>query len=161
MITLARLVSTASFVMTITCAGCSESQPRAQPDAARASSTTPKAGQTAMQIYYLEIVTKEVDAVCASYAAANGVQFGKPDAGLGNARTAPMPGGGLIGVRAPMRETEEPVVRPYWLVDDIEAAVAAAVKAGGVIAHPPMKIPGHGTFAIWLQGGIDHGFWQK
>jgi uncharacterized protein len=53
------------------------------------------------------------------------------------------------------------VVRPYWLVDDIEAAVAAAVKAGGVIAHPPMKIPGHGTFAIWIQGGIDHGFWQK
>ena len=114
-----------------------------------------------MQIYYLEIVTKEVDAVCAAYTAANGVQFGKPDAGLGNARTAPMPGGGLIGVRAPLRETEEPVVRPYWLVDDIEAAVAAAVKAGGVIAHPPMKIPGHGTFAIWIQGGIDHGFWQK
>ena len=56
-----------------------------------------------MQIYYLEIVTKEVDAVCAAYAAANGVQFGKPDAGLGNARTAPMPGGGQIGVRAPLR----------------------------------------------------------
>ena len=114
-----------------------------------------------MQIYYLEIVTKEVDAVCAAYTAANGVQFGEPDAGLGNARTAPMPGGGLVGVRAPLRETEQPVVRPYLLVDDIEAAVAAAVKAGGVIAHPPMKIPGHGTFAIWIQGGIDHGFWQK
>ncbi len=114
-----------------------------------------------MQIYYLEIVTKEVDAVCAAYAAANGVQFGERDAGLGNARTSPMPGGGLVGVRAPLRPTEEPVVRPYWLVDDIEAAVARAVKAGGVIAHPPMKIPGHGTFAIYIQGGIDHGFWQK
>ena len=114
-----------------------------------------------MQIYYLEIVTKEVDAVCAAYAAANGVQFGKPDAGLGNARTAPLPGGGLVGVRAPLRENEEPIVRPYWLVDDIEAAVAAAVKAGGVIAHPPMKIPGHGTFAIYIQGGINHGFWQR
>ena len=114
-----------------------------------------------MQIYYLEIVTKEVDAVCGAYAAANGVKFSKPDVGLGNARTAPMPGGGLVGVRAPMRETEAPVVRPYWLVDDIEAAVAAAVKAGGVIAVPPMKIAGHGTFAIYLQGGIDHGFWQK
>jgi predicted enzyme related to lactoylglutathione lyase len=60
-----------------------------------------------------------------------------------------------------LRETEEPVVRPYWLVDNIEAAVAAAVKAGGKIAHPPMEIPGHGTFAIYLQGGIDHGFWQR
>ena len=114
-----------------------------------------------MQIYYLEIVTKEVDAVCAAYAAANGVQFGAPDARLGKARTAPMPGGGLVGVRAPLRETEKPVVRPYWLVDDIAAAVAAAAKAGAVIAHPPMKIPGHGTFAICIQGGIEHGFWQK
>jgi predicted enzyme related to lactoylglutathione lyase len=114
-----------------------------------------------MQIHYLEIVTREVDAVCAAYAAATGVQFGKPDTGLGNARTAEMPGGGLVGVRAPLRETEGPVVRPYWLVDDIEAAVAAAVEAGGKMAHAPMEIPGHGTFAIYLQGGIDHGLWQR
>jgi uncharacterized protein len=114
-----------------------------------------------MQIHCLEIVAREVDAVCAAYAAANGVQFGKPDSRLGNARTAEMPGGGLVGVRAPLRETEEPVVRPYWLVDNIEAAVAAAVDAGGKMAHPPMEIPGHGTFAIYLQGGIDHGFWQR
>lgn len=45
--------------------------------------------------------------------------------------------GGLLGVRAPLRDTEKSVVRPYWLVDDIEAAVAAAVKAGGVLALPP------------------------
>ncbi|HXI04072.1 MAG TPA: hypothetical protein VNI57_12925, partial [Candidatus Saccharimonadales bacterium] len=72
-----------------------------------------------MQIHYLEIVTREVDAVCATYAAAHGVRFGEPDEGLGNARTAPLPGGGLVGVRAPMHETEQPVVRPYWLVDDV------------------------------------------
>jgi len=114
----------------------------------------------AMQIQYLEIVTKEVDAVCAAYAATNSVQFGKPDAGLGNARTAALVGGGLVGVRAPLRETEEPVVRPYWLVKDIEAAVAAVVEAGGQIAVPPMELPGHGTFAIYLQGGNDHGLWQ-
>ena len=113
------------------------------------------------QIYYLEIVTKEVDAVCAAYAAANGVEFGEPDAGLGNARTTALPGGGMVGVRGPMQEAEEPVVRPYWLVDDIEAAVAAAVEAGGEVAHPPMEIPGHGTFAIYIQGGIHHGLWQR
>jgi len=112
-----------------------------------------------MQIHYLEIVTKEVDAVCAAYAVANGVQFGAPDAGLGNARTAALLEA-AGGVRAPMHESEEPVVRPYWLVDDIEAAVAAAVEAGGEVAHPPMEIPGHGTFAIYIQGGIHHGLWQ-
>ncbi len=113
-----------------------------------------------MQIQYLEIVTSEVNAVCAAYEATYGVQFGDPDARLGNARTAALPGGGLVGVRAPMHETEEPVVRPYWLVDDIEAAVAVAVEAGGVVAHPPLEIPGHGTFAIYILGGIQHGLWQ-
>ncbi len=52
-----------------------------------------------MQFYYLEIVTKDVDAVCAAYAAANGLRFGGPDAGLGNARTAALPGGGIVGVQ--------------------------------------------------------------
>lgn len=113
-----------------------------------------------MQIHYLEIVTYEVDAVCAAYAAAHGVQFGEPDVGLGNARTAPLLGGGLVGVRAPMHQSEEPVVRPYWLVNDIEAAVAAAVEVGAEVAHPPLEIPGHGTFAIYIQGGIHHGLWQ-
>jgi uncharacterized protein len=113
-----------------------------------------------VKIQYLEIVTKEVDAVCAAYASAHHVRFGEPDAGLGSARTAALAGGGLVGVRAPLRTTEAPVVRPYWLVDDINAAVAAVVEAGGQIAHPPMEIPGHGTFAIYLQGGNDHGLWQ-
>lgn len=113
-----------------------------------------------MQIHYLEIVTRDVDAVCAAYGAAHAVQFEGPDAGLGNARTAPLPGGGRLGVRAPLHESEQPVVRPYWLVDDIEAAVAAAVKAGAVVAHPPLLIPGHGTFAIYIQGDVHHGLWQ-
>lgn len=114
-----------------------------------------------MQIHYLEIVTPQVDAVCAAYAAAHSVQFGKPDAGLGNARTAPLPGCGMVGVRAPMHASEQPVVRPYWLVDDVEASVAAVEKAGAQIAHPPLEIPGHGKFAIYVQGGVQHGLWQR
>jgi len=114
-----------------------------------------------MQIDYLEIVTPDVDGVCATYARLHGVTFGEPEAGLGNARTAALANGGLIGVRAPMHETEEPVVRPYLLVDDIEAAAAAAVEAGAEIAHPPLELPGHGTFAIFIQGGIHHGLWQR
>lgn len=113
-----------------------------------------------MQIHYLEIVTRDVEAVCTAYAAAHGVYFGAPDPGLGHARTAALPGGGLVGVRAPMHEAEEPVVRPYWLVDDIEAAFAAALAAGATEAHPPLEIPGHGTFAIYVQGGLHHGLWQ-
>lgn len=113
-----------------------------------------------MKIHYLEIVTEDVDAVAAAYAAAHGVELGEPDARLGHARTAPMPGGGLVGVRAPLRPDEDPVVRPYWLVEDIEAAVAAAEEAGAQIAHPPLEIPGLGTFAIYFQGGVQHGLWE-
>jgi predicted enzyme related to lactoylglutathione lyase len=113
-----------------------------------------------MQIKYLEIVTKDVDAVCATYARLHKVTFGKADAALGGARTAALPDGGMLGVRAPMRETEDPVVRPYLLVDDIESAVKAVVDSGAEIAHPPLNIPGHGTFAIFIQGGIQHGLWQ-
>ena len=113
-----------------------------------------------MQIHYLEVVTKELEAVCAAYSAANGIEFSDPVPELGNARTAPLATGGLVGVRAPMHESEEPVVRPYWLVEDIDAALAAAVKTGGVVAHPVMEIPGRGRFAIYIHGGNHHGLWQ-
>jgi len=113
-----------------------------------------------MGIHYLEVVTAAVDDMCAVYAAANGLVFGEPDPLLGQARTASLPEGGRIGVRAPMSESEEPTIRPYWLVDDIEAAVTAAVDNGAELAHPPLEIPGYGTFAIYIAGGTQHGLWQ-
>ena len=136
------------FAAVMLIAGCSRDTTVKQPE-----------GQ-GMQVYYLEIVTNDVDAICSTYAEACNVQFGEPDPLLGNARTAALHGGGLVGVRAPLREDEAPVVRPYWLVDDIEAAVAAVRDAGGEIAVPPLEIPGRGTFAIYLLGNNQHGFWQ-
>ena len=102
-----------------------------------------------MRIHYLEIVTPDVDAVCATCEKLHGVQFSEPVQELGNARTAALADGGLIGVRAPMHPEEEPVVRPYLLVDDIRAATRAAQDAGALIAHPPLEIPGLGTFAMY------------
>lgn len=114
-----------------------------------------------MQIHYLEVVTEDVDGVCAAYGAAHRVHFGPPDAALGGARTAALHGGGWIGVRAPLHVSEQAVVRPYWLVDDIAAAFAAALATGAQAAHPPLEIPGRGTFAIYVQGGVHHGLWQR
>ncbi len=113
-----------------------------------------------MKVHYLEIVTPSVNETCDALEKAHGVTFGEPIAELGNARTAKLKDGGRIGVRAPMRETEEPVVRPYVLVDDIEAAVKAAEAAGGEFAMPATEIPGHGKFAIYFQGGIQYGLWE-
>ena len=114
----------------------------------------------AVNVHYLEIVTPEVDATCDALGKLQGVSFGEPISELGHARTATLDSGGRIGVRAPMRETEEPVVRPYLLVEDIGAAVDAAQAAGGEIAMPPTEIPGQGRFAIYILGGIQHGLWQ-
>ncbi len=113
-----------------------------------------------MKLHYLEYVTSDADRVCKQYAGLYGVAFNDPDPALGGARTADLVGGGILGVRAPLRDDELPVVRPYFLVNNIEAAVAKAVEAGGKLALPPMELPGHGTCAIVLNGGIDCGFWQ-
>lgn len=113
-----------------------------------------------MLVQYLEIVTPDVDATCAALEQLHGVSFGEAVAEFGNARTAALESGGRIGVRAPMAEHEEPVVRPYVLVDDIESAVTTAEAAGAEIAMPPTEIPGDGKFAIYILGGIQHGLWQ-
>jgi predicted enzyme related to lactoylglutathione lyase len=113
-----------------------------------------------MQIHYTEIVTTDVEAICTLYSKMHGVTFGDADQSLGGARTARLANGGMLGVRAPMHDGERPVVRPYILVEDIEAAVAAAAKSGAEIAVPPMKIAGHGTCAIVFQSGIEAGLWQ-
>lgn len=138
---------------------CTYPEARAREDStAREAQTSLEEG--AMLVQYLEIVTPDVEATCDALEEMHGVTFGEPAPGLGNARTAALEGGGRIGVRAPLREDEEPVVRPYVLVDDIDVAARAAVEAGGEIAHPPMEIPGHGKFAIYIHGGIHQGLWQ-
>ncbi|MEO1043311.1 MAG: hydroxylase [Pseudomonadota bacterium] len=114
-----------------------------------------------MQIQYLEIVTPEVDKTCQALADQHGVSFSDPVPELGNARVAQLTGGGRIGVRAPMREDEEPVVRPYTLVADIAAASTAAEAAGGEFAMRATEIPGQGTFAIYFLGGVQHGLWEQ
>lgn len=113
-----------------------------------------------MKVHYLEIITPNVDVLCRTYSQLNGVEFTAPVAELGNARTTTMPDGGIVGVRAPLADHEEPIIRPYYLVDDIQAAVKAAVASGAELAHPPLEIPGRGTFAIFIQAGVHHGLWQ-
>jgi predicted enzyme related to lactoylglutathione lyase len=90
----------------------------------------------------------------------HGVPFGDADQNLGGARTANLEGGGMLGIRAPLRPTEKSVVRPYVLVEDIKASVAAAAESGAEIAMPPTEIAGHGEFAIVIHGGVESGLWQ-
>lgn len=113
-----------------------------------------------MEIYYLEIVTPDTDAAVALYSQVHGVTFSDPNPSLGGARTANLDHGGLLGIRAPLRDTETPVVRPYYLVDNIEKAIVSASDSGAEIAMNPTEIPELGTFALFIQGGIETGLWQ-
>ena len=115
----------------------------------------------AVQVQYLEIVTPDMDATCSALEKVHGVRFGEPEADLGNARTAALAGGGRIGVRKPMHDAETPVVRPYLVVDDIDAAAEAAAEAGADFMVPPMEAPGRGKYAIYFLGGIQHALWQN
>ena len=156
----------AAFPGTLANLGCSpqetteSSDSKNSPGNTLAETSDNTSERITMQISYLEIVTPDVSAVCSNYSQLHGVTFGDGDAALGGARTTKLAGGGMLGVRAPMHDAEKPAVRPYILVEDINAAVDAAKEAGAQIAVPPMKLEGHGTCAIYFLGGIECALWQ-
>lgn len=111
-------------------------------------------------IHYLEIVTPDVEAACDLYSQAYGWQFGPAAPELGGARVATLPDGSLCGIRAPMHEQEQPIVRPYLRVADVDAAAKQAAELGATIALEPTDLPGRGRIAIYFVGGIQQGIWQ-
>jgi len=111
-------------------------------------------------IHYLEIVTPDSEAARDFYSQAYGLKFSDATPELGNAYFATLPGGSLIGIRAPLRTTEEPIVRTYLRVSDIHAATRRAEELGATIALGPTEIAGRGQIAIYLLGGIEQGIWQ-
>ena len=113
-----------------------------------------------IQVHYLEIVTPNVEQMCSSYSQTLDISFSPAVTELGGAQTANLSNGGMLGIRAPMHEAEEPTTRPYYLVDNIEKAVKEAEESGAEIAVPPMDIPGRGKCAIIMLGSIQSGFWQ-
>jgi predicted enzyme related to lactoylglutathione lyase len=110
---------------------------------------------------YVEIVSDEVDALTALYERVYGLSFGQPDADLGNARVASRPDGSLVGIRKPLASHEQPIMRVYVAVDDIQKAVKTAEDNGAVVAYPPTRQGARGTFAILISGGVQHGLWQR
>jgi predicted enzyme related to lactoylglutathione lyase len=118
-------------------------------------------GSSKMAVHYLEIVSNDVDALVGLYERMHGLSFGPPDADLGQARVATRPDGTLVGIRKPLAAHEQPIVRTYLAVDDIQDAVKKAEQHGALIAYPPTRQGQRGTFAIVIQGGVQHGLWQR
>lgn len=123
--------------------------------------TTDRMGESNMRVHYMEIVCRDVAAQCSALESVHGMSFGPPVADLGGARVANAAGGSLIGVRAPLAEHEQPIIRTYLEVADIAKALKDAEAAGGVVAYPPTKQGETGTWAIYFQGDVQFGLWQK
>jgi hypothetical protein len=114
-----------------------------------------------MRIHYVEIVCRDVAAQCAALERMHGLSFGPAVTDLGQARVAEASDGSLIGVRAPLAEHEQPIVRTYLEVEDIARAVREAEAAGAVIAYPPTRQGDTGTWAIYFLGDVQLGLWQR
>jgi len=121
-----------------------------------------KVGQLEMtvQLHYLEIVSNDVDTLTRLYRSLHGLSFGSPDPDLGQARVATRADGTLVGIRKPLAAHEQPIIRTYLQVDDIQQAVRKAEEGGATIAYPPTRQGQRGTFAIVIQGAVEHGLWQ-
>ena len=114
-----------------------------------------------MAVHYLEIVSDDVDTLTGLYERVYGLAFGPPDPDLGQAQVATHADGTLVGIRKPLGEHERPIMRTYLAVDDIQHAVQQAEDAGAEIAYPPTRQGQRGTFAIVIQGDVQHGLWQR
>jgi predicted enzyme related to lactoylglutathione lyase len=114
-----------------------------------------------MVVHYLEIVSNDVDALTELYQRTHGLSFGPPDPDLGQARIATHADGAVVGIREPLAAHEQPIMRTYFAVEDIQHAVKEAEESGATIAYPPTRQGNHGTFAIVIQGDVEHGLWQR
>jgi predicted enzyme related to lactoylglutathione lyase len=118
-------------------------------------------GPSNVRVHYLEIVSQDVAAQAAALERMHGISFGPPVADLGQARVAEVPDGSLIGVRAPLAQHEQPIMRTYLEVEDITRAVEEAEESGAVIAYGPTQQGDTGTWAIYILGDVEIGLWQR
>jgi predicted enzyme related to lactoylglutathione lyase len=114
-----------------------------------------------MAMHYLEIVSDDADAVTTLYQRMHGLSFSAPDADLGQARVATQADGTLVGIRKPLAPHEQPIMRTYLAVEDIQQSVTTAEEFGATIAYPPTRQGSQGAFAIVIHGGVEHGLWQR
>lgn len=144
--------------------GCKEPTGKARPgEDTRAESSSKRSSSEGsnVTIHYLEIVSNDVDALCAAYEHVHSLSFGPEDPDLGQARVAVRPDGNLVGIRRPLAEHEQPTMRTYLEVADIHEAVEEAEEAGAIIAYAPTRQGERGTFAIFIHGDVEHGLWQR
>ena len=112
-------------------------------------------------MWYIEHVTPDVAGLRAVAEASLGASFSEPVPELGGAVSATLANGATWSIRAPMMPDVATATRCYLRVQDVDAAVEAAVAAGAQLMLEATTMPGDlGRIAIWSAGGLKHGVWQ-
>lgn len=104
------------------------------------------------QFHWNELMTRDVEGAKAFYGEIIGWRFDGMDMGDGLTYWVAMDGDkpvcGIYDISAPEFDGNPPQWMPYLAVDDVDARVEKAVKAGAKIRNPAMDISGVGRIVM-------------
>ena len=107
--------------------------------------------------HWNELMTRDVEAAKAFYGDIVGWTFNPMPMPEGGTYWVGMDGdqpvGGIFDMTGTDFEDSPPQWMSYLAVDDVDARVEAAVKAGAKIVQPPIDIPDVGRFIMIQDGG--------
>jgi len=112
--------------------------------------------------YWNELMTRDVEAAKAFYGRAIGWTFDgmpMPEGTYWIAKAGDKVVGGIMAIDAPQYAEIPASWFVYLAVDDIDARLAAAAKAGATIVRPTFEVPGIGRIAILRQPDGAHVGW--
>jgi predicted enzyme related to lactoylglutathione lyase len=109
------------------------------------------------QFHWNELMTRDVERAKKFYAAALGWTFeAMPMPGGGAywiAKSGDVPAGGIFDISGPDYKGVPESWMPYIAVDDVDARVKKATKAGAKVMKPAFDVPGVGRIVILLEPG--------
>jgi uncharacterized protein len=109
------------------------------------------------QFHWNELMTRDVERAKKFYAATLGWTFeAMPMPGGGAywiAKSGDVPSGGIFDISGPDYKGVPESWMPYIAVDDVDARVKKATKAGAKVMKPAFDVPGVGRIVILLEPG--------
>ena len=110
-------------------------------------------GNVANTMGWNELMSRDIDTALAFYTEVFGWQYDSADMGSGmyhviKGGTDDEGAGGLMAMPPHLPDQVPSHWAVYFMVDDMEAAVAAITANGGTIAQEPFAVPGVGTMCV-------------
>jgi len=109
------------------------------------------------KFHWNELMTRDVERAKKFYSAALGWTFEAMPMGGGMtywiAKAGAEPAGGIFDISGPEYKDVPESWMPYIAVDDVDARVKKATKAGAKVMKPAFDVPGVGRIVVLLEPG--------